>query len=60
MKGSRKRDSKQQCQAVGAHDVLVYIRFQQVPGGPRIEGALFVSPKSPHYIPYVTIRVRSK
>lgn len=33
--------------------------FQQVPGGPRIEGALFVSPKSPHYIPYVTIRLHS-
>ncbi|WIA35079.1 hypothetical protein OEZ86_003566 [Tetradesmus obliquus] len=31
----------------------------QVPGGPRIEGALFVSPKSPHYIPYVTIRLHS-
>lgn len=31
----------------------------QVPGGPRVEGALFVSPRQPHYVPYVTIRLHS-
>eukprot|EP00775_Hariotina_reticulata_P006937 gene6937-7155_t len=31
----------------------------QVPGGPRIEGALFVSAKRPGYTPYVTLRVHS-
>eukprot|EP00879_Flechtneria_rotunda_P020840 GHRR01021941.1.p1 GENE.GHRR01021941.1~~GHRR01021941.1.p1 ORF type:complete len:198 (+),score=28.95 GHRR01021941.1:153-746(+) len=31
----------------------------QVPGGPRIEGALFASPRHPHHIPYLTVRLHS-